>query len=728
MVINAPAFVFADVMQGVELVKRPRGCRKKFKERELWDIVTAFDIETTTLHFPPEEGEAHNDHAFMYIWQWQFGPGVTVVGRTWEQFLTVCHQIEAYNKKTELEQGLKEPPLLVGYVHNLAFEWQFLAGIYPFRDEEVFFAKRRKPLYCRMFDSLELRCSFKLANMTLAKFAQTMGCAVRKQSGQKFDYNKIRYADTELTRDELEYCIDDVISLEEAVRIKMQRDGDTLRTIPLTATGYVRRECKEALSGIRKSIIEPMLPTEAQYRMLRAAFRGGNTHANALGGMVGKVLENVESYDMSSCYPAQQLTKLFPMKPFRMLKPQPTMDRILWWIGRNYAVVGEYVFGNLRLKDFSEPVPYISLAKTKSAATYIAPDGTETEIGLECDNGRLIRAGLSVMTITEIDLKIIADTYTWDYVYCTRAMVASKEPLPREYRAVIQRFYDYKTSMKAAAATDEDIAYQYGKSKNLLNGIYGMSAQDPIHQLIELVLEDADNFGGEFHISDYDSDGAKNALFRANFPYQWGVYTTAYAREALQEGITAAGKQMVYCDTDSVKTLGHVDFTAINAARQALADEWKAHCADAKGVEHYVGVFESEGTYDTFITQGAKRYAYMKHGEMGITVSGVTHRKHEYYNDRGELVKAVPYCNEELGSLDRFAPGMTWVEAGGTASVYNDLDDFVYNAPDGHSVHITRNVAIVNTTYTLSYAKDYAQLLETIADAKLYAEWRKERE
>ena len=47
----------------------------KKDERHIIDMVTAFDIEATRL---PEI-----EQAVMYIWQFQFGPDITVIGRTW---------------------------------------------------------------------------------------------------------------------------------------------------------------------------------------------------------------------------------------------------------------------------------------------------------------------------------------------------------------------------------------------------------------------------------------------------------------------------------------------------------------------------------------------------------------------------------------------------------------------------------------------------------------------
>ena len=81
---------------------------------------------------------------------------------------------------------------------------------------------------------------------------------------------------------------------------------------------------------------------------------------------------------------------------------------------------------------------------------------------------------------------------------------------------------------------------------------------------------------------------------------------------------------------------------------------------------------------------------------------------------------------EELKDLKRFKPGMKWSKAGGTQAVYNDSDDFIYTDPaSGNQVHITKNVAIIPSTYVMTYSRDYMLLLNEI---QLYSEFRKERE
>ena len=50
---------------------------------------------------------------------------------------------------------------------------------------------------------------------------------------------------------------------------------------------------------------------------------------------------------------------------------------------------------------------------------------------------------------------------------------------------------------------------------------------------------------------------------------------------------------------------------------------------DTKGKKHPLGVFEKDAEYSQFITQGAKKYAYIdkKDYKIHITVSGIPKKK-----------------------------------------------------------------------------------------------------
>lgn len=681
---------YAELTKKGFLNKRPKARKPSPLARDMVAVMTAFDIETSTVVFPGKPEDGVNAHAFMYVWQFQIGE-YTIMGRTWDDAMDMFLAIANACAKIRKEQKFEELPVVVCWVHNLAYEFQFLSGLYPFQSNECFFRDVRKPIYCRMFNCIEFRCSYIQTNMSLKHLTKQMGVK-EKLSGQKYDYEKIRFPWTPLSDFEREYCATDVQSLVECMEIRLHNDHDTLQTVPLTSTGYVRRDCREALKPLYMDIKE-MLPDEEQYRLLRQAFRGGNTHCNRKYS--GKILENVYSYDMSSCYPAQQLTKKFPMSRFKWIDDRLTFDRIAKFIGLGYAVVGKYQFKNLRLK-VKTPIPYISLARTEAK-------------DFKLDNGRVLEAGYIEMVLTEIDLKIIMDQYTYDKIDVMTAMVAQKHYLPEEYRKVIIKYYENKTQLKGSS--DPELEYQYAKSKEKLNGIYGMSAQDPIHS--EILYID-----GEYTRSNYDSVNVAKTLLKAKFPYQWGVYTTAYARAALQAAIDIAGPKMVYCDTDSVKTYGPINLDQLNRKREQAAISNSAFADEPDGTRHFMGVFELDAVYDRFISCGAKRYAYEKHGKIGITVSGVSKAVNEE--------TGIPFAVEELGKLENFHEGFIWKKAAGTISVYNDKEDTQITDPaTGQVILCTKNVAIVPTTYKMTYARDYKLLLKEI---DLYGEYKSNRE
>ena len=672
----------------------PRAKKHRDKEgRDTLNIYSAFDIETSTVWLNPDHS-LYDVHSFMYSWAMQI-EDITVLGREWPDFFSFLSELFVASAAVKHELNLMTEPKLIIWVHNLSYEFAWLSGLYQFQDDDCFFRDVRKPIYARMNHIFEFRCSYIQTNLSLAMLCKQMGVP-QKLSGQQFDYNKIRYPWTPLTEYETQYIITDVESLVLAMKKRVSMNGDNLITVPLTSTGYVRRECKASLKGRYFDITE-MKPDERQYRLLRKAFRGGNTHANR--AYVGKIIQDVYSYDIVSCYPTQQLTQRFPMKPFRWLDERLTLDRIFKFIGLGYAVVGLYQFKGLRLKNKKTPIPYISLGRCDA-------------LDFKLDNGRILECSYCEIALTEIDLEIILKQYAFDEIAVIECMVAQKDFLPAEYRKVIQDYYDSKTWLKGSTTDEEQ--YLYTKSKNMLNSVYGMSATDPIHQEIKYA-------GGEYLRSSYNTmteDEIAKALRSAPFPYQWGCYTTCLSRKQLQSAIDLCGDKILYCDTDSVKTIGPAPITSLNDKLLKKAVAAKAYADDRDGNRHYIGLYEQDAHYDRFITQGAKRYAYEQDGKLHVTVSGVTKQRND---ETGEY-----FAVEELKTLERFRVGMTWIKAGGTMAVYNDNDDFDYTDPEsGRVVHCTKNVAIIPTTYKMTYARDYELLLNEI---KLYGQYKSERE
>ena len=255
-----------------------RNRRRKKDKRYTMNVYCAFDIETSIVWLNPDPKE-YDVHSFMYSWAFQMEE-YTFLGRYWDEFFALLARIKSALTIVKEERFCETEPKLVVWIHNAAYEFSFLSGLYPFKDEECFFRDVRKPIYFSMFDVFEFRCSYIQTNLSLKMLCKQMGVP-EKLSGQKFDYSKVRFPWTELTDYEQQYIITDVESLVMAMKKRVEQNGDDLVSVPLTSTGYVRRECKEALKG-RFYDINEMKPDERQYKLLRRAFRGGNTHANML--------------------------------------------------------------------------------------------------------------------------------------------------------------------------------------------------------------------------------------------------------------------------------------------------------------------------------------------------------------------------------------------------------------------------------------------------------------
>ena len=115
---------------------------------------------------------------------------------------------------------------------------------------------------------------------------------------------------------------------------------------------------------------------------------------------------------------------------------------------------------------------------------------------------------------------------------------------------------------------------------------------------------------------------------------------------------------------------------------------------------HYMGVFEPEHDMCEFATLGAKKYCYRETPESPLccTIAGV---------NKKEGAKEL----ERNGGIDAFKPGFIFRDAGGTESVYNDSPEIDSITIDGHTLPITSNVVIRESTYKLGITSEYMDLL-----------------
>ena len=621
--------------------------RKKYYK----EFIT-FDIETSKLETI--------EQSFMYIWQCCIAGKVNIIGRTWEEFEMFINYMTRILSDT-----------IVCYVHNLSYEFSFLKGALQFEEDKIFAAEPRSIIKA-IYKNIEFRCSYFLTNVSLDKFTSDMNVPHKKLSGDKFNYNKVRTPNTKLSADDIAYCLYDVMGLWEAIITKMESTKDTIASIPLTSTGYVRRDIKKAMHNCRKQV-QDIFPDFTIYKLLRQAFRGGDTHANRYYS--GIILANVYSYDRVSSYPDVLVNCRFPVSPF--LPEHPTMERLIDLIEiHNKAVLFRVAICGIVCKD-EAGCPYIPFDKCTAISRPVR------------DNGRILTADYLEITLTDIDWRIIQKEYTWESIEIIELYSARYGNLPRPIIDCILKYYEGKTTLKG----DESQLLNYQLYKGLLNSIYGLMAQNPVKfsysydNANRVMIGKPDEFPEELLSKSHNS---------AFVTYQWGVWCTAWARFRLHELIWLVGDAFVYCDTDSVKTIGNFDNIVKEYNKQRLSDSKQsgAVATSRNGVRHYMGIYELDGVYDRFCTLGAKKYCYEDAKGLHITISGV--KKNE--------------GAQELEKIENFTPDFCFRRSAGLKAKYNDNVDMLVDY-EGESIHITDNVYLSDTEYTLGITDEYKRIL-----------------
>lgn len=690
------------------------------------DKFWTFDIETTTLFTGFENGQPVRN---AIIWSGQFYDGV--------DYIQTRNLFDTIKRLKLIEEDNKDNPYkIVVFVHNLSYEFQFIKDFFEF--EKILCTSTRKIIAAET-EQIVFRCSYFLSNQNLDNFLKNENVP-EKYRKTNMDYLVRRFPWTELTEEEKVYCANDVIGLHIALDHRIsQCHNEDINNLPLTSTGYVRKACRKAVNSNKNNryrFKKERLDKE-NFLMCHSAFRGGNTHANRL--YVNKVLHNLGQEDVRSEYPAMLLlfdypTKFFDMKPFKQNEFNYYLKNHKKW-----AMLIKVVWKNIRLKDpDATPVPYLSTSKCDHLAfNYSKKDSKakkKYKKSLQVDNGRVLEAAYLETIITEEDYLTIKDQYIWQEEKITQVKVSKKKPIPKELREQILKFFYDKTTLKQDEDDpdfDLDIAYNYARSKELLNGIYGMHVTNPCKEdftfnpethEVESTMRDEEELLNEYYES-----------FSSFLSYQVGIWCTSYARAWLQRGMNLCIREekqsdgkikkisdLIYCDTDSCKYINKAlhkpKFVKLNKEIEKLAEKRKAYI-DYNGKRYYLGVWESDPDALEFKTFGAKKYmySYMKkekdgsvHKEYKITISGVNKKKgKECIEEAINKGKIKDFFDIKKGFCFH---GIK------TTSCYMDHTKVHEYEVDGRKVYYASNIAMYPNSYTLGLTYEFEILLDKYKD------------
>lgn len=665
-------------------------CGEVGKKKVILNVVSAFDIETTSI-------DCDQPYGFMYLWQFCIENHVCM-GRTWNEFLLFLQRLKnVFN--------LNEKRKFVIYVHNLSFEFQFLSSFVNFTN--IFAKDKRKVLKCEIDSCIEFRCSLALSNKPLFRFLKDSDVDYVKGVGD-LDYSVIRTPSTVLKPKELGYAYNDVRGLVQAIKTKLV--DDDLRTIPLTSTGYVRRNCRNAMrkNPNNRKQFKSFSLNEDTYNLCMKLRRGGNTHAYR--AIVGKKLHNIRNFDISSSYPFVMLCCYFPMEKFTPIKVK-NMRQVKLLLN-TYCCMFTVSFKGLTLKNHV-PIPYIPVSKCEQIKEF-------TQF-----TGRVLEAEELTISMTEIDWNIIMEQYDYKEIAFHCFYIAKRGELPEELKEEIREYFQGKSELKKSDP------YLYAKYKELLNAIFGMTMTDPIHdeyvwngsEFWDAIPEEEEKTLSE-KLEDYYN--SRNAFLTL----QWSCWVTAHARKRLQDIIDITGMGTLYCDTDSDKCqiLDESVIEKINELNKQtiiIAEQYRAY-AVVDGKKIYMGVYEEEDPYDEFKTYGPKKYAYVQYKYKNIG-DGLN----EYYSlRRKELHITIAGVNKkygamDLGTIDNFKLGYKFnkiydgISSGGNAVWYNDCPVH-YITVNGEKIITGSNIAVLPSEYTLGITEEYLELLDFNIDNLIY--------
>ena len=578
------------------------------KKQQYLNAPFSFDIETTSYFSKRLE-----KRATMYAWCFCLC-GYVVGGRTWSEFLQLCETIVEF-------WGLHPKKKIIVYVHNLSYEFQFMRKYFQW--EKIFAIDNRKPIYAITQNGIEFRCSYLLTGYSLANVGKNLQVFKIKKMVGDLDYEKIRHSKTPLTPTEWGYIKNDVLVVTAHI-VECMLNEKNISAIPLTKTGYVRRLCrnncyysdnkhaKRDKKTIKyKQLMKNLTLTDTEYTMLKRAFQGGFTHANAW--KTGRIFDKVTSYDFTSSYPAVMLAEKYPMSRGEQveIKTREQFEHCLKCYCCLFDLYVEIIDGCA----INEHI--LSYSRCRGGRNFTI------------DNGRVVHAEQIIITLTDVDYISLKKFYKLTGEKIGTFYRYKRGYLPTDFVKTIIELYIKKTTLKGV----ENMAAEYLAAKENVNSLYGMAVTDICRDIYEYNTEWEQPKKPDLHSEIEKYNKSRNRFLF----YPWGVWVTAYARQNLFTGIIECGSDYIYADTDSIKILNAENhknyFEKYNEKiTEKIETALKFHGIDPtasapktiNGVAKPLGVWDFDGFYTRFKTLGAKRYlTETTDGIHHLTVAGL---------------------------------------------------------------------------------------------------------
>lgn len=531
--------------------------------------------EWVVADFETKNEDFYNENGYTEVWLYAISDchgNIINYGSNIEEFIEFC------------KQKLNG---FVVYFHNLRFDGSFILN----------YIIKNKYKY---LDKIEFN-SGKSYNTLISEEGQFYSIKVHFKRGCTVDFNdslkiipfpvktiakafnlpmekeKIDYGNYKINDDTLKYVFNDV----KIVALALQQ---------LKSNGFAGMT---AASSAYKWYISSMTNTDILFpdiedEMLlewRDAYRGGRSQVNPL--YAGKVLKHVSRYDVNSMYPSIMRNSWLPIG-----QPKPIEER------------GKYRFELYKVSImFTLKDGHLPTLLKKNVIFGQQSYYTETD-------------GIEIIYISSIDYELLERHYNIHYVNFEEMWgFNTSNQLFVDY---IDYWYDVKSKNTGAMKQ---------LAKLMLNSLYGKFGSNPIGKnKIPTISEE----GFLSFTTTEEQPRKKYYLFIA-------IAITSYAHKLIDDAIVNTGvENFVYCDTDSVHTLGGLSDNLIDQKKLGLF-KLEAIESKSKYVRQKTYVYaeeDNEGKEHLYITcagmnDASKIYALQLYGDdifnefkPGFTVEG----------------------------------------------------------------------------------------------------------
>lgn len=566
---------------------------------------------------------------------------------------------------------LSENRKIFVYIHNQSFDMSYLL---PWIQKSLPGYKNRSGLYdgrnriiTYSQGCFEFRCTYLLSSASLENWGKEMNAAHKKKVGL-YDYDKVLYQDSVIDSDSEAYDMYDILCMEDCLRAQLKAYNDTLCSIPITSTGYIRRilrnSCKADASYRTNVFLKTRINAEC-FDICIQSYAGGYTHQNRFYKGVtvqpAKKLKvkghwKLKHRDFRSHYPTQIRKYMMPWGSACLYYTKTDYAAYinehghditlsdLFALYPDYTTISVVRFKDMRLRDYDITMPFMQISKMHDKSSGIK---------YRNDNGRLISCtGEFTMYVDNLTLEILSKQYTFDY-NIVKVYRFKNTKCPEAIAKVIDDLFKKKSDYKIEyhhcrdnyGENDQrtiDALFNLNQTKKLLNAIYGCMATSPVRDESDidyLAYYDGDIADPYTSISCSTLEEKQEKLDKyynsknSFLPYQVGVMTTALARYELFEYIEAIGyENCLYCDTDSIFYISDEEIESRVESLNAEKHKTAPYIIDSKGNKVYYDVFEEEPDLQAFRGLHSKCYASITYNEklgkneLAATIAGVPRR------------------------------------------------------------------------------------------------------